>query len=180
MAFDERIDPLPPPRCLAGFTVAPTADPGVELDTLVEEWPERFFAVACPCGGDTFTVHGHVYREKLLGIARLSDAATLICRRCGRGAVAFDPALHGFDVELDHFPAPGPTVGVLQDFACPACANTTFALVARFQVPAEVAERQGTAGDCRVQPEDLFSYWSLLGRCAGCQEWTTLQSVECA
>ena len=183
MAFDDRIDHLPPPRCLEGFKVLPAEDPGVELDTLVEEWPERFFAVACRCGGDTFTVLGHVYREKLLGIARLTDAATLICGGCGRRAVAFDPALHGFDVELDHFPAPGPTVGDLQDCACPACARTSFTLVARFQYPAEVAEHRlppGAPGGSQPRAEDLFSYFSLLGRCAGCEEWTTLQSVECA
>lgn len=180
MTLDERIERLPPPKCLARFTVAPAADPGVELDTLVEEWPERSFAVACRCGGDQFTVRGHVYGEELLGIARISGAATLICGGCAGKAVAFDPALHGFDVEIDHFPAPGPTVGGFWDFACPACARSSFVLVARFQYPAEVSKLRWPAGACRPNREDLFSYFSLLGRCAGCEEWTTLQSTECA
>lgn len=180
MTFDERIDRLPPPRCLAEFTVLPTEDPGVELDTLVEEWQERFFTVVCRCGGDRFTVNGHVYREKLLGIERISGAGTLICGRCGRRAVAFDPALHGYDVEIEHFPAPGPTVGALRDFVCPSCAGASFRLVARFQVPAEVTESRWPAGGPPPRPEDLFAYFSLLGRCAGCQEWTTLQSTECS
>lgn len=183
MSYDDRIDRLSRPRCLAGLAVWPTADPGVELDTLVEEWQERFFAVACRCGGDLFTVHGHVYRERFLGIERISGAATLICGACGRKAVAFDPAIHGFDVEIDHFPAPGPTVGELQDFGCPACARTSFTLVARFQYPANVTHHRwppGKPGGRRPRAEDLFSYFSLLGRCSGCNEWTTLQSTECA
>lgn len=180
MTRDERIDSLPPPRCLAELRVLPVEDPGVELDTLVEAWPERFLAVACRCGDTRFTVNAHVDREEFLGIDRISGAATLICGSCGRGAIAFDPALHGYDVEIDYFPTPGPTAGVRKRFGCPACARTSFTLVVRFQYPARVLEERWPAGGPQPKPEDLFSYFSLLGRCAGCREWTTLQSTECS
>ncbi|MEO7794553.1 MAG: hypothetical protein ABIV06_07240 [Thermoanaerobaculia bacterium] len=171
---------LPPPRCLVDFVVRSTEDPGVELDKLVEVWPERFFRLACPCGGEAFRVRGRVQREKYLQIDRLAGTGTTICRVCGRAAVAFDPALHGYDVEIDHFPGAGPCPGVLQDFSCPACARQAFALVVRFQYPDNVLAHRWPPERRQPLPQDLFTYFSLLGRCVACGEWTTVQSTECA
>lgn len=149
-----------PPRCLRELVARAAEDPGVELDALVEEWENCFFALECSCGGRSFTVRSFI-EERAYGPIHLQ------CAACNRETTCFDPALHGYDVEIDHFPQPAPYRGPFRAFACPECESERFALTARFQYPDNVRE-------------DLFSYFTLIGRCNGCNALATIASIECA
>ena len=175
---------LNPPRCLEELVARPTGDPGVELDALVDEWENHFFSLHCPCGGNSFTVRSFFYRRQYPSEELDEDLAygpiTLRCCTCNRELECFDPALHGYDVEIDHFPEPGPYTGTIRDYECPKCAAKAFALTARFQYPANVMEPIQGAGGSVPASEDLFTYFSLLGRCDACEIVVTIASIECA
>lgn len=169
-----------PPRCLHELRVAAVPAPPVDLDTLCER-PNDFFALSCPCGGERFTVASwwteHFWLKNLVA----GGPVTVRCERCGRASMIFDLAVHGHDAELGHFPPPAQTPRT-DAFACPACQATSFDLVARF----EHSPNNG-AGEVIASPHgepiaatDLFTWFSLLGRCGACGAWVTMASVCCA
>jgi hypothetical protein len=171
---------LKPPRCLGAFLAHRTTDPGIDLDSLVEEWENHFFSLACPCGGTSFTVRSFIDRPKYIEEDRAYGPITLQCSTCNSARAFFDPALHGYDVEIDHFPEPGPYPGTLREYGCPNCSARTFALIARFQYPDNVLEPHKGAGSYVPASEDLFTYFTLLGTCDHCEATVTISSVECA
>lgn len=171
---------LSPPRCLRELLARPTTDPGVELDSVVEEWQNYFFSLACPCGSNSLKVRSFISRVEYLVEDRAYGPITLRCPTCGRDHQSFDPALHGYDVEIDHFPLPGPYGDAFRDYHCPNCAADTFSLIARFQYPDNVLEPSPGARPHASASEDLFSYFTLLGTCGSCKTTVTISSVECA
>lgn len=176
---------LPVPRCLRSFDARPAIDPGVELDAVIDAWENRFLALACRCGGEALTVLAIVQPHWYLKAPVARGPLSIGCSKCRRDKAAFDPAAHGFDAELGHFPDRRKYVEAPVRYACPGCGKTEFALVARFQYPDSVlapprdgAPVPGTGR--RARAEDLFSYFTLLGRCRGCGAWATIASVECS
>jgi len=101
----------------------PATDPAIELDSVVDEWPNHFFSLARPCGSTALKVRSLIDRHKYLDEDRANGPITL----------------------------------------------------ARFQYPDNVLDETYTAA-----PEDLFSYFTLLGRCSSCRTIVTISSVECA
>lgn len=174
-----------PPSCLQAWTAQPTDDPGVELEAVVEEWPNTFFEVACTCGGTSFAVRSHFNWTKYFGEYRAYGPITFRCATCQREAGAFDPALHGHDAELDHFPPRGPYSGTLRDFACLKCSAESFEpaeafrLIARFQFDHVIEPHQGAEAKVPAS-EDLFTYFTLIGTCDRCRELLTIASIECS
>lgn len=171
---------LPPPRCLGALRAQRSTAPGVELDALVDEWQDHFFSLACPCGATSFAVRSFIDRDAYLQEDRAYGPITLRCSSCQRVLECFDPGLHGYDVEIDHFPEPGPYTGTLRDYGCPQCSAQAFALTTRFQYPDDVMAPRHGAGSYVAASEDLFSYFTLIGTCGSCATPVTIASVECA
>ena len=160
------------PRCLADFAVTVAEDPGVFLDTLVDESREnRFFAIACRCGGPAFAVRSVLVPHFYLTNRVAYGPVSLRCTACGQEHVCFDPTKHGYDVEIDHFPSTGPYEGEVEDFACPACSATAFGATARFEY-FEAADADRTP--------DMFGFFTLIGTCRSCETKTTIATQECA
>jgi len=90
------------------YTTPPPTRHRAQLDSVVEEWPNHFFSLACPCGSAALNVRSFIDRHKYLDEDRANGPITLRCPSCGNDHPSFDPALHGYDVEIDHFPLPGP------------------------------------------------------------------------
>jgi hypothetical protein len=175
---------LPPPKCLDAVRAWPAEPPDILLDTLTDS-PNRFFSVGCPCGGTLFSVSGQITRNILIDQDLVYGPATVHCTQCDRRAVVFDPRLHGFDVELDHFPPTSAQSSPERGFVCPTCGHTVFGLVARFEYPARLLE----ALDSGIDPgypanvgreRDLFTWFTLIGLCSACRQHTTVVSQECA
>ena len=173
---------LGPPRCFRAFRTEPVPDPGVEFDELIDGRQNLFRSVGCVCGGGLFKVHGHVFRQTYASGAYeevLYGPLRLDCTSCGRQEASFDPARHGYDVEIDHFPEPGPYSDDVRHFPCPGCAAEVFSLVARFEYPDNVFEHGANHNGYVPAPEDLFTNFGLSGRCASCQAGTILSAVQC-
>lgn len=173
-----------PPTMLRAFRAVPAEAPDILLDTLTEG-PNRFFSLACPCDSAQFSVTGEVERHLLIHQDVVVGAVTVQCRACMREISLFDPARHGYDVELDHFPPPPRPSVAPRHFECPACHRTDFALVARFEYSAALvaALERGLDSGYANHPgreQDLFTWFTLIGFCSGCAAVSTVSSVECA
>lgn len=182
----ERIATLTAPRCLDGFRTTTAAGTPVLLDTLTDA-PNRFHALACRCRSEHFTVTGRVALNALIGQDVIVGPVTCRCARCRRSAVVFDPARHGYDVEVGHFPptASAGAGGSTDSFACPGCGHTGWRLLARFEYPAALVAAI-EAGEAPGYPEhvgreqDLFTWFTLIGTCGQCGVAYTIASHCCA
>ena len=172
-----------PPRCLDGFVAAPASDPDVELDTLSED-ENRFFSIGCACGNSHFAVHSYFNPHYYLENETAYGPIELRCTACQTERLCFSPFLHGYDVEIDHFPPDDNWRGESREFACPACTSAAMSLVARFEYQESIIESMeaGDAGssESRPRPRDMFSYFTLIGTCRSCGTKATISSVECA
>jgi hypothetical protein len=176
---------LPPPRFLQGFVARPTTDPGIDTDPPPENWENRFFSIACECGGSTFAVRSFFNPHFYLEYETAYGPVTLRCTTCLQERESFDPSKHGYDVEIDHWPPDDDFGGIDKEFACPHCSGADFALTVVLEYPpdvlqAEAAEEGRSAASSGPKPEDLFGYFTLVGRCSGCGVLTTISDVECA
>jgi hypothetical protein len=176
---------LPPPRCLQGVLASPTTAPDILLDTLSEA-PDhnRFFGLTCSCGGTTFSVSGDIGWNSLIDQHVVEGPVFSQCTVCKRTAMLFDPRLHGFDVELDHFPPRG-ECGPPREFSCPSCNGTGFDLTVHLEYPRgliEALESGQNTGWERFggREQDLFGLFTLIGRCRTCTALTTIASRVCA
>jgi hypothetical protein len=175
---------LRPPRCLQQVLASPAPEPQVLLDTLTES-PNRFFSLTCACGEARFTVSGELHRNVLIDQDLVYGPVTAKCMICQRDSLLFDPRVHGYDVEIDHFPGTWQASREPRDFECPNCKAAVFALTARFEYPAALLE----ALDLGLDPgyprnagreHDLFTWFTLVGHCSSCRTLATVASVECA
>jgi hypothetical protein len=175
---------LPPPRCLQDIVATQTAAPDILLDTYTDS-PNRFFGLTCRCGQKRFSILGEIVYEPLIGQDLLAGPVTAECEACRRHALLFDPSLHGFDVELDHLPPQRKEPLQAGAFECPSCKATSFTLTARFEYPARMLDALGAGQDAgyksqRGREEDLFTFFTLIGRCSGCEALVTIASQACA
>jgi len=168
------------PHCLDPVVATSAENPGVELDSIVDEWPNEFFALSCPCSGLQFTVQSFFSRSACLEQDRAYGPISVACCACQRSATIFDPALHGYDVEIDHFPPHAPYLGDWRVFQCSSCASKAFGLIARFQYPANAGDPHLRPDGSSIPRHDLFSYFTLIGECGTCGSLSTVSSVECA
>ena len=172
------------PRCLREFRTQSVSGPDILLDTLTE-WPNRFYALGCRhCRSGVYNVIGTLTSNVLIHQHVLGGALRCRCVHCRKTVPLFDPSRHGYDVELDHFPPRTATAGQ-QRFRCPGCDGEEFSLTARFEYPArliaalEAGESTGYAKH-HGREQDLFTWFTLIGRCAGCAALTTIASECCA
>jgi hypothetical protein len=175
---------LHPPACLQHVNAAQAPEPEILLDTLTES-PNRFFSLSCPCGETRFLVSGEMHRNVLIDRDLIYGPVTAKCATCQRASLLFDPRVHGYDVEIDHFPPTWQATSQARDFECPSCTGAVFALTARFEYPAallqalELGQDPGYPGYVGRE-HDLFTWFTLVGQCSTCHTLETIASVECA
>jgi len=155
-----------PPRCLDGFVTAPAGPPDCDIGEV--DPVNHYFSVACTCGASAFGAESNLLPHFYLRYETACGVITLHCTACGRVHDCFDPARHGYDAEIDHFPPQPPYRGEHKRYACPHCGAHAFAIAARFQYwPAE-------------EDANLFRYFTLTGRCVACAVTSVMADVECA
>ena len=176
--------PIDPPGCLCRLRTSPAQAPDLLLDTLTD-WPNRFYSLGCRCGSELFSVVGELAENALIRQTVVAGPVTCRCNRCLVTVPIFDPARHGYDVEINHFPSQYVPSGVTKEFRCPTCRQSTFALIARFEYPArliaslEAGLPTGYVGH-PGREQELFTWFTLIGRCGRCDAVTTVASACCA
>ena len=185
-----------PPRCVAGFTAQPTDLPEVQFDGHVSmsqvqfdeapgvtiDAPEHVnpvFALACPCGGSRHYVHGYrwINPEYHNAIVFLSPLV-LECAACGRTTDLLDTDLHGYDAELGGIVATVRGEGERAVYECPKCGRQPLDVYARFEYPDDLFD--GDFPEFAGREQDLFTWFSLVGKCPQCSQVLAVADFECA
>jgi hypothetical protein len=185
-----------PARCLAGFLTRSTELPGVEFDghlslsQLDEDLrlsgkisaPEHInpvFGLSCKCGGDRHYVHGYRwanpdYHNEVVFLSPLR----LECAQCNELTDLLDTDIHGYDGEWGHGSATARGKGDETVFECPICGRQPMETFVRFEYPDDLFDRDYAKFAGRQQ--DLFTWFSLVGRCPKCSEVLPITEFECA
>jgi hypothetical protein len=188
------------PRCIAGFTARATNLPGVVYDGhasfpegeielppgVTIQAPEEFnsvFALSCSCGGDHHFVHGFRWvNPDNPAQSFLYSPLVLECATCGKKTEVFNEDKHGYDVELAEFPSRSVTLHedgeVPEVFECPTCGCQPLEVIVRFAYTDDLFN--GDFQDFAGREQDLFDWFSLLGKCPQCSEVLAITDFECA
>jgi len=132
-----------PPRCIAAFTAFPTGEPAAEIGSV--DGRNFYWSLGCSCSGRSFVIRSIYGPHFYLKHPVAHGPITLRCVTCGREQTCFDPAIHGYDAELDLLPPPDADRDTgLHDFACPNCKASSFEVVARFDTRRRQTSRDRT------------------------------------
>ena len=182
-----------PPRCLAKFVVSAVDLPGVQFDghaafPPTPKPPSRFkviepgyfnpiFEISCPCRKKNFYVHCYLWENPSFpGLVTLSPLV-LECATCGTKSDLFDSDSHGYDAELNQMPASARAKGNRAVFECESCGRQPLTIFARFELPDSVFEE---CPEFKGREQDLFTWFSLVGRCIECNQYIHVADFECA
>ena len=174
-------DPMPylrarPPECLAGFVATPIDRAMDNLDGHGSRW-NTFFEIRCACGSSDHLVLGYYvinWRNKEVFVGPLA----LECGSCNKVTELLDTAINGYNGKLC---GGGTTLrgsGPRAKFKCGTCGVQPFATIVRFEYGAE-----GVYDDddfFRRDAQDVFDWFTLLGRCENCQRKLRVTDFECA
>ncbi|HET6881455.1 MAG TPA: hypothetical protein VFI31_14935 [Pirellulales bacterium] len=185
-----------PPRCIAGFGVQSAELPEVQFDGhpsfsdikgkfpgLQIEAPEHIntiFLLSCRCGSDKHHVIAHAWAnpEQPDQFVFLSPIA-LRCVACRTVTELLDTAVHGHDAELGNGSATMRAQGKREEVECAGCdLHKILQVFVRFEYPDDLLAEQVTEHKGRQQ--DLFTWFSLVARCAKCGSLLPVADYECA
>lgn len=168
-----------PPRCLDGFGVSPTKIAGYAWDGHGEP-VNAVFVLNCACGHGHFHVLGHYVknsspkREWTVFVGPIG----LKCDSCEKVTELIDTDSHGYDAELGHGSVTLSGQGERVPFACEKCGVKAMEIIVRFEYTPDVLGEDFS--DFRGREQDLFTWFTLLGRCEGCDKLLTVTEFECA
>jgi hypothetical protein len=185
-----------PPRCIAGFVANPTELPGAEFDGHASksdlkpspspgatiEAPDHIipiFALSCRCGSDRHFVHTYRWPNPYLNnLVLYLSPLSLECAACGKETDLLDTDIHGYDSELGVGPTNARAEGDRAVFECPRCGCQPFQAFVRFEYSDDLFDRKnsGLAG----RESDLFSWFSLVGKCQRCSLVVAITDFELA
>jgi hypothetical protein len=155
-----------PPSCLSSLRCTPTELPGFTFDGHGEP-VNVVFAVACVCGGSSFTVMGYLVEGELP-----EPPITLECDECEAEHMIFDARRHGYDGTvggMDIEPEGEPRELFWDELEPP------HAVLIRFEYPSDVLGDEQWQG----KEHDLFGWITVVGRGAHGSP-TLLFDYECA
>ncbi len=166
-----------PPKCIAGFAIRAAELPGVVFDGHGEEL-NTVFALSCDCSRQDHYVLGHYWRNPDFdNILVFLSPLALRCAACGKVTELLDTDKNGYDGELGHGSATKRGVGERVEYRCEKCGPMPFSVFARFEYPNDLFDGTPAFAD---RQHDLFTWFSLVGKCAGCSQLLSVTEFECA
>jgi hypothetical protein len=167
------------PRCIAAFDVSPSKNSNSNRGGHGEPLNSAF-VLACPkCGGQEHAVNGYRATSEWDSSEVFISPLTLVCSACGFAAAFFDTATDGYDPEACNVSTLMRAEGVEGPATC-ACGGTRFAAVTcRFSYPDDLGELQEVQ-EGELAAENLFTWFSVEGRCLSCNKPMTIADFECA
>jgi hypothetical protein len=185
------------PKCIAAFLVE-----SVQLDNLKFDghgfsgsYPDGLvansnigFAIACRCGSRAHKIvaeseYQEIWQHENLVVA---ERFFLECGSCHSRHLLFDRYLHGYDAETSRLEGMNPSeiIGGNQPLPvkevvtcqCSHCHNTMFEVFTRFEYPSDLFDEPLFQG----QEQELFSWFTSIGKCNNCSEINVFMDYECA
>jgi hypothetical protein len=185
-----------PPRCLAGFSVRPTQLQGVEFDGhasrsqfkitpppgVTIDAPEHInpiFALSCQCGGGQHYIHGYQWiNPDFHNAVVFLSPLVLECAACGKTTDLMGTDVHGYDAELGHGSATVRAEGERVVFECPSCGRHPLDAFVRVEYPDDLFD--GDFPDFAGREQELFTWFTLVGKCPKCCQVLAVADFECA
>lgn len=189
-----------PPRCVERFEVEPVSlsevefdgHPGTDafLDPVVNgkiHAPVNIntvFRLRCGCGHTKAYVLGR-YRpmpkeyHQACGPFFFDAPLALQCESCNAVSELFDARIHGYNGEMGlSWIRPEEESEEREKFKCEKCGPVPMEVIVRFEYPDDLFDEEpcGFAG----REQDLFTWFSVLGRCSRCQQLIEVTDFECA
>jgi hypothetical protein len=183
------------PRCIADFVARPIELPNVKFDgharpslydanstSAVIEGPDYVnpvYSLSCTCGGINHFIHcfrwrNPDYHDQLVHLSPID----LRCAECDKKSLLFDSDVHGYDAELGHGSATVRGEGDRVVFECPTCGRQPLEALVRFELGGDIFDDSFKQFAGRQQ--DLFSWFSLVGKCSSCSRMFEVADFECA
>jgi hypothetical protein len=153
--------------------------PGVNFDgrrSLINS----VFALACSCVSGQRFIHGFswINPDNFDTTSVFLSPMFLECTAYGKRTDLIDTDAHGYDAELGHILATARGRGDPSMYECPECGRQRSDVFARFEYPDELFEQDFP--EFAGRKEDLFSWFSLLGKCRRCAQSLVAADFECA
>jgi hypothetical protein len=89
-----------------------------------------------------------------------------------------DTDVHGYDSEQGHGSATVRGEGERVVFECPSCGHQPLEAFVRFEYTDDLFD--GDFADFADREQDLFTWFSLVGRCLRCSELLPVVDFECS
>jgi hypothetical protein len=167
-----------PPRCVAGFTARPAVLPRVVFDGHGEDL-NTVFLLACTCGHEHHYVLGHYWRNpEFNNVLVFLSPLALRCASCGKVTELIDTDRHGYDAEIGAIVATKRGEGERAECQCEACGPQAFQVCVRFEYSDYLFDRD--FAESRGKEQELFSWFSVVGKCPGCSRLLSITDFECA
>jgi hypothetical protein len=184
-----------PPRCVVGFKTRRVELPGVVFDGHASAPPPRadvtgvqiegrqhfnlVIQLLCTCGCGAHHALGHYWRNPDHdNVSVFVSPLALRCAECGKITELFDSDIHGYDAEIGAPPTNHRGEGERSEFACAKCGPTGLQAIARFEYSDDLFE--SGFEQFRGREQDVFSWFSLVGKCSGCGRLLDIADFECA
>jgi len=166
-----------PPRCICGFNLEPAH---------LED--ERFnghgdglytaFALRCLCGNTQLHVLGHYWRDAPSDPLIFGEPIVVQCKSCGKTVTLFDRSKDGYDAEIGYGLSGANGENPAEEFKCDTCGPCAIELFVGLEYHDDLFG--GEFGDFRGREQDLFSWFTLFGRCSKCLRFIIIGEFECA
>jgi hypothetical protein len=182
-----------PPRCVAGFVTSPVRLDGFVFDghasgppsnvagTVIEgsQHLNIVFLLACACGCQQHSVVGFHWRNPdYRNESILLSPIALRCALCGRETELIDTDRHGYNAEIGSCSSTRRAEGERGDYRCEKCSALAIQVCVRFEYPDDLFDSgiDGFSG----REQDLFSWFSMVGKCPNCSRLFSITDFECA
>lgn len=137
---------------------------------------DHTYGIKCLCGELELGIKGiHRIGD---GPKDIGDPYSIICNSCGHQAVIFDYTKHGWDGEICDVKMWFDGTEEEREVYCPHCSGHLFELAASFEPIPDNEEYEIEIKEKGA--ENLFSWFLLIGVCAGCGILLQIASIECA
>jgi len=160
------------PRCIDGFAARPAEFPDAKSDSPI-------FALSCRCGGNRHYVHCYrwVNTDYKNAVVNLSPII-LECSTCQKRTELLDTDIHGYDPEVGNPSSTARAKGDPIVFECPTCGRQPVEAFVQFEYPDDLFDEE--FADFRGREQDLFTWFSLIGKCPQCSKVLQIADFECA
>ena len=186
-----------PPKCVDSFLTKPTWLDHIQFDGHGSSgrYPDDLtpnlnivFAITCQCGASNHSVVAEFdhYDIKHYENPVFAVKYHLECSSCYSRYLFFEPSLHGYNAETFWMEGLSLSDYIEQNVSsskkekitceCSNCKNSSFEVFARFEYAADLFDEPSFEG----KEQDMFSWFTGIGRCSTCSLVNTFIDYESA
>ena len=167
-----------PPRCINAYSAEQIALDAVSFDGHGGDCVNAGYSLTCKCGSKQHLLSGYIWENQDYGDVVTVSPITTECCMCSEKNTLFDSEIHGYDAELGHGASTARAEGTPGTLECAHHPERRMEVLVRFEFPTDLLD--GDFEDWKGREQELFTWFTVYGRCSKCSEIWTLAELECA